>query len=74
MSDERAPSKREEVESQRTFAVNVPLDDPIAMEAFQEAMDEMSDRTSDYVGRLALELNVSGECASDIAYLRTRSR
>ena len=57
-----------------TFAVQIPVDDPQKMEQFQEMMDEIYDETYRYITDLADKLNVSEACASDIVYLRNRSR
>jgi len=56
------------------FCVEVPLDDPKAMEEFQAMMDALWDEHNDYVRSLAKELTVSEACAADVVYLRSRSR
>jgi hypothetical protein len=40
----------------------------------QEANDQHTDELQEYFGELAAELEVSVECATDVWYLRTRSR
>jgi hypothetical protein len=56
------------------FSVEVPLDDQEAMKRFDDAMAEMQDEHWKYVENTAKELGVSDGAASDICYLRTRSR
>jgi hypothetical protein len=57
-----------------TFTVQIPVDDTQKMEQFQEMMDKIYDETYRYITDLADKLNVSEACASDIVYLRSRSR
>lgn len=47
--------------------------DPKAMDAFQAVMDDVHDKTIEYVTNLAQKLNVKLDTADDIYYLRTRS-
>jgi hypothetical protein len=58
----------------RTFSVNIPVDDTDAMKDFQAAMDEVADAWNREVEKFAAENNVTWKCASDVMYLRTRSR
>lgn len=44
------------------------------MEALQAFMEGVNESTSNYIRNLAKELDVSEQCASDVYYLRTRSR
>lgn len=45
-----------------------------SMEALQAFMEGVNESTSNYIRNLAKELDVSEQCASDVYYLRTRSR
>lgn len=56
------------------FVAEIPVNDPKAMEQFQELMDAVHDEQTAYIETLAKELNVSEQCATDVWYLRTRSR
>ena len=57
------------------FSIDLPGDpDDASWDAFQKLMDFMQDEHIAYVKHLAKELGVSENCASDVAYLRTRSR
>ena len=58
----------------KTFSVEIPLNDEFAMKKFQNAMDSLADKTTAYINNLAKDLNISISCASDVWYLRTRSR
>lgn len=60
--------------NQKTFVVEIPVDDPEKMDKFQEAMDKVQDETNDYIRQLAIDLGVSEWCAMDVFYLRSRSR
>jgi hypothetical protein len=57
------------------FSIELPgdQDDP-AWKGINELMDALQDEHVAYVKHLAKELGVSEDCASDVAYLRTRSR
>lgn len=44
------------------------------MDLFQAFLDKNAQAQCEYEEKIAKELNVSIECACDIAYLRTRSR
>jgi hypothetical protein len=57
-----------------TFSVNIPLDDEEAMNQFQKFMDLLWDENQKYTLELAQELGITENCASDIVYLRSRSR
>lgn len=50
------------------------LKDPKTMEDFNKLMETVQDETAAYIDKLAYDLNVSGQCAGDVWYLRTRSR
>ena len=50
------------------------LEDPKAVEALQDFMNQCASETNAYISELATELDVSVACASDVWYLRTRSR
>lgn len=54
------------------FSVN--LAEVSDMAAFNNAMAELHNETSEYIDNLAKELGVSIACANDVYYLRTRSR
>lgn len=56
------------------FVAEIPFNDPDKMALFQDAMDALHEATKKYIRKLALELEVGEECASDVWYLRTRSR
>jgi len=56
------------------FSIQIPVNDPKAMEEFQEAMNTLQDAHVEYEKKLMIELNISHSCASDITYLRSRSR
>lgn len=58
----------------KPFCVKIPHDDPDAMDQFQKAMDSLADDTNEYINEVAKELGVSFKCASDVWYLRGRSR
>ena len=56
------------------FAIEIPVNNPKAMEDFQKLMNDLQDETNLYVENLAKELNCSVSCAMDVHYLRSRSR
>ncbi len=56
------------------FCVEIPVNDPAAMNEFNKAMDELQEAQYEYIKAEAVELGVSEHCASDIVYLRSRSR
>jgi hypothetical protein len=56
------------------FSVEVPVNDPKAMDEFQRFMDVVADETNIYIGNVAHQLGVSFNAAADIVYLRGRSR
>ena len=58
----------------QSFSVQIPVNDSKAMDEFQKIMDKIHDETVDHIQKLADKLGVSWEWASDIWYLRTRSR
>lgn len=60
--------------NQETFSVEIPVNDPAAMKRFQKFMDEYADAMNNYIAETATKLGVSEGCASDIIYLRGRSR
>jgi hypothetical protein len=57
-----------------TFSIEVPANDPEKMAEFQKVMDEIQDAQYKYIKDEAAKLGVSEACASDIVYLRSRSR
>ena len=59
---------------QQTFCVEIPVNDPEAMESFHKAMDEYQDEMIKYQESLGKELGIDGFYAGDIIYLRSRSR
>ena len=58
----------------QTFAIEIPVGDEKAMQEFNDLMDKIQNETVKYFQNIAKTLNVSETCASDIYYLRTRSR
>ena len=60
--------------NQESFSVEVPVNDPATMKRFQNFMDEYADAMNNYITETATKLGVSEGCASDIIYLRGRSR
>lgn len=58
----------------KTFVTEIPVNDPQAMEQFQQSMDAYHDELNRYICDLARTLNVPEACAMDVWYLRTRSR
>ena len=56
------------------FSVEVPVNDPKAMADFQEAMDALNTEHSAHVSAVAESLGIDTGAASDIVYLRGRSR
>lgn len=61
-------------ERMQSFSVEIPVNDPKAMEEFQEVMNSLQDAMMDYEAQIAKELNCSEWAACDIIYLRSRSR
>lgn len=57
-----------------TFSIEIPINDEQGMKDFQEIMDSLAEETNQYIINLSKELNISMRCASDVWYLRTRSR
>lgn len=60
--------------NQKTFCVEIPVDDQEAMAEFQTAMDSHNNEVNKYIEDLAKELDVSEDIAQEVYYLRTRSR
>lgn len=58
----------------QTFIVEVPVNDPAKMAKFNQMMSDVNNATIDYIGKLAQELQTDYETASNIWYLRGRSR
>lgn len=58
----------------KSFVVEIPVNDPEKMEAFQEAMNAYQDELVKYISDLAKKLGVSEMTAQNIWYLRGRSR
>lgn len=58
----------------KKFQVEIPFTDPVKMEQFQETMQEIHNSTVTYIKDLATQLDISEDLASDIWYLRTRTR
>lgn len=58
----------------QTFCIEIPVNDTEKMIEFQDVMDSVQNATVDYIRQLAKELDVTEACATDIYYLRTRSR
>jgi hypothetical protein len=58
----------------QTFSIEIPIGDETAMKEFQETMESHQEATNKYIGELAKELDVSEDIASDVHYLRSRSR
>lgn len=58
----------------QSFSMDMPYNDPEAMKEFQKLMDTLHDEAVLYIKQLATDLGVSEEWASDIYYLRSRSR
>lgn len=57
-----------------TFVAKFPFDDPEAMEKFQEFMDKANNAMSQEIVQLTKDLDIPEILASEIWYLRTRSR
>ena len=57
-----------------TFAIEIPVNDPEAMDEFQKAMDEYYNEMDRYTAEEAEKLGVDVGAMSDILYLHTRSR
>ena len=57
-----------------TFMLEIPIDDPVAMEQFQSLMDHMAEENWKYIKSEARRLGIGEGAASDIVYLRSRSR
>ncbi len=53
--------------------INGPLTDT-GMGFCQEVMDEMNNHLMKEIDRVSVELNIDTKAASDVVYLRTRSR
>ena len=59
----------------KAFLIEMPdPEDKEGMAAFYDLMNGIQDATIEYIKKLAKELDVSEDCASDVYYLRTRSR
>lgn len=59
----------------KAFLIEMPdPEDKEGMAAFYDLMNGIQDATIEYIKKLAKELDVSEYCASDVYYLRTRSR
>lgn len=56
------------------FCVEVPVGDKKKMEEFQKALDDYQDAYAKYIEKTSQELGISFGDASDIIYLRSRSR
>lgn len=57
-----------------SFAIEIPINDPEAMEKFQEAMDDYHDQQYKLVAAEAERLGIPIDPMFDIWYLRSRSR
>ena len=62
------------MEKLQTVCIEIPANDPQAMEQFQKVMDAIHEDTNDYIQQMAKEMNISQACAMDVWYLRSRSR
>ncbi len=54
--------------------IEIPHNDPKKIEEFQRAMDAYYDEYCKYIDDFAEKKNISTACASDVIYLRSRSR
>jgi lysophospholipase L1-like esterase len=57
-----------------TFSIEIPVNDPKAMDAFQKAMNEYYDDLTRTIEKEAEELGIPIGAMSDVWYLRSRSR
>lgn len=57
-----------------TFSVEIPVDDPEAMDEFNKAMDKYQDEMSRQISEEANKLGIAFLDMSTIWYLRSRSR
>ena len=57
-----------------SFSVEIPFNDPEAMEQFQEMMDSVHDSYGEEIENIRTTLGLSDACAMDVFYLRSRSR
>ena len=58
----------------QVFKIKLPINDEASMQEVYNLLDKVQDETAIYIQNLAKKLGVSESCASDIWYLRTRSR
>ena len=58
----------------KAFSTEIPIHDEAKMAKFQTAMDSLYDSTNQYIHKLAQDLGITEKCATDVWYLRTRSR
>lgn len=56
------------------FSIEIPIDDEEMMKVFQEAMTEHQADYMKHIQEVAKKLEISEDAASDVVYLRTRSR
>jgi len=56
------------------FAIEIPVGDDEAMGQFQEMMDKLAEETNKYTDEVAEKHDLTFGQASDVVYLRTRSR
>ena len=61
-------------EGYSAVAINIPVDDPEKMGEFQAAMNDWQDEIVKHEQQVASDLNISDNCASNVVYLRGRSR
>ena len=57
-----------------TFSIEIPVNEPEKMKAFQELMNNQACEMNQHIREVAEKLGVSEGVAQDIVYLRTRSR
>ena len=58
----------------QTVVISIDNPTPEALDQLSELMAVVQDEMTEYIQKLAVELNVPEACAMDVYYLRTRSR
>ena len=71
---ERNKPRKRKMSKYETFAVEIPVNDPEAMDEFQKAMNAYWDEMNNLITEEADKLGIPYGAMSDIFYLRTRSR
>ncbi len=59
---------------QQVYSIDLTNMNEEQWDEFQDIMNQVQDEYINEVGKLALELNCTIECANDVMYLRGRSR